>query len=57
MNLDDMLAKALQNPEVKKEYDALEVEYSIKSAMLQARKEPNHRNGMPLPKDYNSPDL
>ncbi len=41
MNLNDMIAKALENPEVKKEYDALEVEYSIKKALLIARKEKN----------------
>ena len=30
-------AKALNNPEVKKEYDALEVEYDIIQAMIDAR--------------------
>lgn len=30
-------AKALSNPEVKKEYDALEVEYDIIQAMIDAR--------------------
>ncbi len=33
--------KALQNPEVKKEYDALEPEYDIIQAMIDARKEQN----------------
>ncbi len=41
MNLDDMLKKALENPEVRKEYEALEIEYAIKSIILQARKEMN----------------
>ena len=31
-------AKALNNPEIKKEYDALEVEYDIIQAMIDARK-------------------
>ena len=30
-------AKALKNPEVKKEYDALEIEYDIIQAMINAR--------------------
>ncbi|SHI75641.1 transcriptional regulator, XRE family [Butyrivibrio fibrisolvens DSM 3071] len=30
-------AKALKNPEVKKEYDALEIEYDIIQAMIDAR--------------------
>ena len=30
-------AKALNNPEIKKEYDALEVEYDIIQAMIDAR--------------------
>ena len=33
--------KVLQNPEVKKEYDALEPEYDIIQAMIDARKEQN----------------
>lgn len=41
MNLDDMLAERMKNPEFRKEYEALEGEYTIKSALLQARKEQN----------------
>lgn len=41
MNLDDMLAERMKNPEFRKEYEALDAEYTIKSAILQARKESN----------------
>ena len=33
----DFLNEQLQDPEVKKEYDALEAEYSIKQAIIDAR--------------------
>lgn len=33
--------KALENPEVKREYDALEPEYDIIQAMIDARKDQN----------------
>lgn len=34
---EDALAKELQNPEFKKEWDALEEEYQIKKSMIEAR--------------------
>jgi len=37
----DYKKKALQNPEVKKEYDALAPEYDIIQAMIDARKNQN----------------
>ncbi|MEE3469492.1 MAG: helix-turn-helix transcriptional regulator [Butyrivibrio hungatei] len=37
----DYKKKALQNPEVKKEYDALAPEYDIIQAMIDARKSQN----------------
>ena len=37
----DYKKKALQNPEVKKEYDALSPEYDIIQAMIDARKSQN----------------
>lgn len=37
-NFNDFLAQELQNPEVKKEYDALEAEFSFVQAMIDARK-------------------
>ena len=39
--LKDFLKEQLQNPEVKKEYDALEAEYSIKQAIIDARSAAN----------------
>ena len=38
---EDYKKKALQNPEVKKEYDALGPEYDIIQAMIDARKTQN----------------
>lgn len=38
-NFRDYLNEQMQNPEFKKEYDALEPEYAIKQAMIDARKE------------------
>ena len=35
--LDDFLKEELQDPEFKKEYEALQPEYEIKRAMIQAR--------------------
>ncbi|MBR3504074.1 MAG: helix-turn-helix domain-containing protein [Clostridia bacterium] len=37
-NFKDYLREQMKDPEFKKEYDALEVEYAIKQAMLDARK-------------------
>ena len=39
--LKDFLKEQLQDPEVKKEYDALEAEYSIKQAIVDARNAAN----------------
>ena len=38
-NYQDFLKEQLQDPELKKEYDALEAEFAIIQAMLDARKE------------------
>ena len=40
-NFQDFLNEQLQNAEVKKEYDALEVEYQIISALIEARNKQN----------------
>ena len=37
-NFNDFVAEQKKNPEFKKEYDALEPEFSIVQAMLDARK-------------------
>ncbi len=37
-NFKDYLNEQMKNPEFKKEYDALDVEYAIKQAMIDARK-------------------
>ena len=37
-NFKDYLREQMKDPEFKKEYDALEVEYAIKQVMLDARK-------------------
>ena len=37
----DFLNEQLRDPEVKKEYDALEAEYSIKQAIVDARNAAN----------------
>lgn len=37
-NFNDFLKEQLQNPEIKAEYDALEPEFSIMQAMIDARK-------------------
>ena len=37
-NFKDYLREQMKDPEFKKEYDALEVEYAIKQAMIDARK-------------------
>ena len=39
MTHDELVAKALQNPEVKVEYDALEAEFAMLRAILKIRKE------------------
>ncbi|MFI3255533.1 MAG: helix-turn-helix transcriptional regulator, partial [Eubacteriales bacterium] len=41
MTFTDMLAKQMEDPEFRQEFEALEGEYTIKSALLQARKEQN----------------
>ncbi len=38
-NFNDFLNEQLKNPEIKKEYDALEPEFAIIQAMIDARKE------------------
>ena len=38
-NYDDFLKEQLQDPELKAEYDALEPEFAIMQAMIDARKE------------------
>lgn len=40
-NFQDFLNEQLQDAEVKKEYDALEVEYQIISALIEARNKQN----------------
>lgn len=39
MKFNDYLEKQLKNPEIKKEFDRLEPEYEIISAIIKARKE------------------
>ncbi len=41
MTLSDMKVELMKDPEFRKEYQALEVEYAVKSAILRARKEKN----------------
>lgn len=41
-NFDEYLSKQLQDPKFKKEYDALEPEYTVIQAMIESRKQ----NGM-----------
>lgn len=41
MTLQAILDKNMKDPEFRKEYEALEIEYAIKSIILQARKEKN----------------
>ncbi len=41
MTLQEILEKNMEDPEFREEYEALEAEYTIKSALLRARKEQN----------------
>lgn len=41
MNFDDMLERVVEDTEFCEEYDPLEQEYSVKAAILHARKEKN----------------
>lgn len=41
MNFLDYHAKKMENPAFRKEFEALEIEYAIKTAILEARKQRN----------------
>ncbi len=39
MTLEEMLQKSMKNPEFRKEYEALESEYTVKKVIIQAKTE------------------